>query len=262
MNQPGKIQGLDGVRALACLWVVAHHVLCFAPPEVRTGDLLGWMLFRGDRGVPIFFVLSGFLLSMPLLKGYRDGRAPRWDVYLVRRMTRIIPGYYACLIACALVQARTRNPPDWSSVALALGFVNSFFPRSYYPLASNTPLWSIGAEVVFYALLPPFMMLVARCRTPLRVRAAWLAVTLGLLAGNYFFVERVAEWRGASPAGGGPAGAWEAVVNNPIALFAHFLVGVLSAEVLLSARRAGWGDPAPGASASRPNNLMRLRCCA
>jgi peptidoglycan/LPS O-acetylase OafA/YrhL len=55
---------LDGARALAATAVVATHVSFWTGGDMST--LLGRVFARFDVGVPIFFVLSGFLLSRPL----------------------------------------------------------------------------------------------------------------------------------------------------------------------------------------------------
>ena len=134
---------------------------------------------------------------------------------------------------------------------------------SYYPLRSNKPLWSIGVEVIFYLLLALFMTVAFRCRSLLLVRVFWLVVTLGLVLGNCFLVEQVPSWRGGrSPfITGQLAGPWRAVVGNPIALFAHFLVGYLGADVLLSGPwSACCSALVPAVARPRPNAFDAIAC--
>jgi peptidoglycan/LPS O-acetylase OafA/YrhL len=238
MTSTAKITGLDGIRALACLWVVAHHVFKLLPDDVRNSHLLCWVLLRGNLGVPIFFVLSGLLLSFPLLVTYREGGRPRWDVYAVRRLGRILPGYFICLFTCLIAESWVGVGPEPLTLPLAMLFVNSFVPSAYFPSKSNLPLWSIGVEVAFYVLLPFFMLLVFRCRSISRVRLVWLLVVVCLIAWNWLFVSQFCTTQDGIPAfptNWSPQVKW-AIVKNPLALFAHFLFGFLCADILIVLR--------------------------
>src|SRR5215472_3466627 len=65
----GAIASLDGVRACACLTVIAYHISLMTRDQhlwTDTGNrLVGAILLAGGAGVTLFFVLSGFLLFLP-----------------------------------------------------------------------------------------------------------------------------------------------------------------------------------------------------
>src|SRR6516164_4323804 len=96
-DQHRRIAYIDGLRALAVLLVVAHHIGEQYFPAVAAFGL-------GRHGVDLFFVLSGFCLSYPTLERLaRDGSAT-FDVaeFAKRRLIRIIPPYWAAIAALAV----------------------------------------------------------------------------------------------------------------------------------------------------------------
>ena len=91
-----RLDFLHGLRGLAALYVVVFHLLLNARPRARwtTVHLLMEPFMHGYVAVAVFLVLSGFLLSMPvvLLRGSLPGGL---GGFLWRRSLRILPPYYA-----------------------------------------------------------------------------------------------------------------------------------------------------------------------
>src|ERR1700754_824146 len=85
----GHVPGLDGVRAIAAVVVVLFHL--------RLG-LFG----NGDIGVDIFFVLSGFLITSVLLTRTAPGARINFRDFYRRRALRLLPAYFAVVIACVI----------------------------------------------------------------------------------------------------------------------------------------------------------------
>src|SRR2546430_2063210 len=99
------IAGLDGLRAIAALAVFGVHLQqmtglkgSFGPFDVER------LLANGNTGVCLFFMLSGFLLSLPfygsqaVLQHGSSGMG--WSIgYAIRRIGRIVPVYYLALTA-------------------------------------------------------------------------------------------------------------------------------------------------------------------
>jgi len=159
--RPGYVDALTGVRALAALWVLAHHLNAVVGPRVLTVGFAGIeieitpLLTCGWVGVDIFFVLSGFLLTRQLLDAYdsqaRSGANRR---FLLHRVLRVYPAYLvqiAVLLALAWVAAGA--PPEWvRHLPLHFAMLQSVTPAS--ESAINGVYWTLTVEFWFYVLLP------------------------------------------------------------------------------------------------------------
>jgi peptidoglycan/LPS O-acetylase OafA/YrhL len=94
---------VDGLRALAALGVLWTHGIGCAE-RMCAGAHPAWRDI-GDRGVELFFVISGFCLAYPFFARKRSGRPLNLDYvrFLIRRFARIAPPYYICLGILGLV---------------------------------------------------------------------------------------------------------------------------------------------------------------
>jgi peptidoglycan/LPS O-acetylase OafA/YrhL len=118
----------------------------------------------GHSGVDLFFVLSGFLLSLPFLRQAAGGNAVSVRRYFGRRALRILPLYYVAVVAATVLSARV--PTD-----LWRGFPYLFFLNGFPGLTTHLPpysnvWWSLATEAQFYLLLPllPFALASRRGR--------------------------------------------------------------------------------------------------
>jgi peptidoglycan/LPS O-acetylase OafA/YrhL len=183
---PGQryMPGLDGLRALAVLAVIAYHLgVSFTP-----GGLLG---------VGVFFTLSGYLISDILLSGWASGRGRLADFWL-RRARRLLPALYVMLAVVGLWVALGHRGElsqfrgDALSAALYVNnWWNIFHHVSYFarfgPPSPLNHLWSLAIEEQFYLLWPWLLLGGLRlagepARTPFKPRLAVL--TLLLAAGS------------------------------------------------------------------------------
>ncbi len=152
-----RLPALDGLRGIGALLVVTTHVGFQTGRTARPG-VLGHLLARGDFGVTLFFLLSGFLLYRPLVNGLRRGAG---RAYIRRRALRVLPVYYvAVLLAAVLLPANHRLG--------ALEWVRHFFLLQVY-IDTRLPdgltqMWSLCTEVAYYLALPLFAIAVARVR--------------------------------------------------------------------------------------------------
>ena len=191
--------GLDLLRVLACLLVVAFHLRTIL--HVDFGPLNSFVQ-GGDSGVYIFFALSGYLLYRPFLRGPVD-----LDVYLLKRLARILPGYFVALICLAVLTGSTlprENP---------LPYVSMTAPYSVELRGFLGNAWTLSAEILFYASLPLIARLVAGAPIPRLSILALASVVANLV---YF-----ASYR--------PGNAWF-IGAFPIVFFA-FVPGMLLAVI-------------------------------
>ncbi|MER7460254.1 acyltransferase [Micromonospora sp. NPDC126480] len=165
----GWSPALEGLRALAVLAVLVHHVSYLSGLTNSLGRF-GGLLARLDLGVALFFALSGFLLYRPFAVAAINCRPqPSVRRYLWHRALRILPAYWA-MAAVALVWLNIdylRSLWDWAVPLLLL--------QIYQPLRLPVGMeqtWSLATEVAFYLALPLFAVLGRKLggRTP-RARA-------------------------------------------------------------------------------------------
>jgi peptidoglycan/LPS O-acetylase OafA/YrhL len=149
----------DSLRAIAALSVVACHVTGVAGAEMTWWGKVSFQLLSG---LSIFFVISGFLLYRPFVAARAAGRpSPRISDFALRRVLRIVPGYWFALTVLAV----------WPGVPYVVG---PFTDRSwiYYGFGQIyrtstvrggiAPAWSLCVEVSFYALLPLYALFAGR----------------------------------------------------------------------------------------------------
>src|SRR5262245_11787457 len=147
----------ESVRGIAVALVAAFHldrvVRFFAPPSEPT-LINAWML-AGHAGVDLFFLLSGFLLSLPFLADGLGGPRVSVTTYARRRALRILPLYYVVVVVGTMLAA-PRNL--WDGLPY-LFFLNGF-PGMAEPLGYFSAVWwSLATEVQFYAVLPLLLLL-------------------------------------------------------------------------------------------------------
>jgi len=154
---------LDGLRGVAVLLVLLAHM------EFGGLSMLPGVSFvvAGVSGVQLFFVLSSFLLTIPLLSLRRAELASwrTWATYFARRFLRIYPLYTLVLIVGCSV-------PDWQIALLGprqVSIVDHLLLRQGAKI-----MWAIPVEMKFYFLLP---VLAAAANECLRY-SAWAGLAL------------------------------------------------------------------------------------
>jgi len=164
----------DGIRGVAILMVVAAHGFYTNPDGPKIYLSAGQVIGSGWLGVPIFFVLSAFLLSLPFFRA-REKDPQFWYVrgFALRRILKILPPFY--LVSIALALFFFWNAGDTTVFARALAWATGVghFVHNWEPL--NGSFWSLWVEIGFYAVLP-FLFLITRGRRA--ETAGWIAFVL------------------------------------------------------------------------------------
>jgi peptidoglycan/LPS O-acetylase OafA/YrhL len=172
------IAALTGMRGMAAFLVLLFHYealhpgirLDLAVPFI--GPILQFPLGFGFSGVDIFFVLSGFLLTLPFAHAaLRQAPGPGIRHYFKRRLLRVFPAYYAQLFIILAVGGWivTWSPQTVYTMAAHLGM---FFNIGWQPVTPMVGVWwTLPVEMGFYLLLP----LLAPFLRPAR----WIPVLLG-----------------------------------------------------------------------------------
>jgi len=146
--QRGSIPALDGLRALSIgLVLLAHASLTWHGASGAPGSLVR----LGGVGVDLFFVISGFLITLLLLREGRRTGTISLRAFYVRRAWRILPAYLvflASLLALSTVGLVTLTERDWAG---ALTYTVNFLPGTSWPVGH---LWSLSVEEHFYLCWP------------------------------------------------------------------------------------------------------------
>lgn len=192
-KEVGYIPAIEGLRGIAVLWVVAFHYVVVRSGQVDD-PLVAWIdastiprviIRNGFLGVDLFFLITGFLLTLPWFKHAMEGRAPpsAREFYL-RRARRILPAYYVQLAMLFFVFLPLLNPTLWGTardfvlqnLGLHLIFLHYTTPYSSSSLNINGPLWTLALEMQYYLLLP--LIALWFLRAPLVAAGTFLAAAL------------------------------------------------------------------------------------
>lgn len=150
------ITGLDGIRAIAVIMVLAYH--------------LKLALFKsGFLGVTVFFVLSGYLITGILISEVEEERTIDLKNFWLRRIRRLVPAVMSMAVVIIFVSAVvnriifTKGCKDF--LASVLGFNNwwQIFNKVSYFEAAGVPspfthCWSLAIETQFYLIYPLILL--------------------------------------------------------------------------------------------------------
>ena len=228
-----RVPGLDLLRAIAIIWVMAYHVTSYGvvlPAPVESG----WM------GVDLFFVLSGYLIGAQAFAGCVAPGGPRWGQFMARRALRVLPAYLAVL-GLYLWIPRWRESPGMQPAWQFLSFTANLFP-DYFNKRAFSHAWSLCVEEHFYLVLPLVASFLAWRAAAWKAVAAVAAILVGgVLLRSWTWYAEVAPY--LHIADGRDAGVLryiERIYNPTWARLDGLLVGAALAAVRLF--RAGWWD--------------------
>src|SRR4051794_37884279 len=181
---------LDELRAVAALTVLAGHIylLGFRIPADRPLSFAGRFLIAEAFGVPLFFLLSGFLLYGQFARAAHRGTTVPRARFWRNRARRILPAYWTAYLVLAIYPGLQQF--DAKIVPFNLALLHAWIPG--YGTSGIGPAWSLCAEVAFYAMLPFIAALTARLvarrqRTPRRTLRFQLATAATLWTGSLLF---------------------------------------------------------------------------
>jgi peptidoglycan/LPS O-acetylase OafA/YrhL len=172
VSGPERVASLTGIRAVAALLVVGTHAAYTTGKYIE--GYFGLLCSRMEIGVPIFFVLSGFLLFRPWVKSAATGGSePSVRRYAWHRVRRIMPAYaVTVLLAYLIYQVRIAKPnPGHTWIGLLRNLtLTQIYTTNYlsngYLHQGLTQMWSLAVEAAFYVVLPllAYALLVVLCR--------------------------------------------------------------------------------------------------
>jgi peptidoglycan/LPS O-acetylase OafA/YrhL len=172
VNRVPYLPGLDGLRALAVVAVMLYHA-----------DK-AW-LHGGFLGVEVFFVISGYLITLLLINEHQQSGRINLRQFWVRRFRRLLPALVVMMTALAVyvavfyrrAQGQVRGDligglsylSNWYQIFVGAGYTAQ---EAFAPLRH---LWSLAVEEQFYVVWPLIMvLLLRRGREQLPRLALWL----------------------------------------------------------------------------------------
>jgi len=147
----GQVASLDTLRGMSALAVCWYHFSgnsLIGAGAIRTSGAYGWL------GVYVFFVISGFVIPLALLRGRYS--LSNYRTFLLRRLARLYPPYLASvalglvlLVAYSIYKGQPRVNLDFTDLLLHLGLLNDLFGRPWL----NSIYWTLAIEIQFYLMV-------------------------------------------------------------------------------------------------------------
>jgi len=180
-----RMPELDTLRGIAVLLVLFFHGFGFEfgtqglhgiPKLFVAATLPGW------AGVNLFFVLSGFLITGILLD--TKDRLDYFRRFYYRRALRILPIYYAVLIALAVLSriGFISRPASWSFLGLSAIYLANMTELFGVPMQYGV-LWTLAIEEHFYLIWPTVVHRISRRK----VAIAGLAIFIFCALLRYYY---------------------------------------------------------------------------
>jgi peptidoglycan/LPS O-acetylase OafA/YrhL len=149
----GYQPSLDGVRAAAIIAVMIFHV----------GWHASWLAPTGYLGVDMFFVLSGFLITMLLLQEWQRNRQIVLRHFYVRRALRLLPVVAVVTFAAAVVHVVTSPSfsgwAPWRIILSTIFYCQNWVSRWTADAGGMLAhVWSLSIEEQFYLVWPPILV--------------------------------------------------------------------------------------------------------
>jgi len=179
-NPVPRLQELDALRGMAALMVVLFHFTMYRPQAA-----LGFKL--GVTGVDLFFIISGFVIFMSLM------RVRKSMDFIINRVSRLYPTYWACVTFTFLLQLTVLFLNKHQSVAadLSLRYLGNMTMFQFYLGIEDLdgPYWTMIIEMLFYiGILVLFRKHLLRHLTSIGIGIivlTWLGIVF--FEGQYWF---------------------------------------------------------------------------
>ena len=217
---------LDGLRGIAALSVVVWHFFCatytIPEPNVKAFLYSLYFLVHGRAAVLLFFILSGFVLSLSFFKEPRQ----RYARFVFRRICRIYLPYLALIVFAIIVRTflTTRSIPglsDWFNdyngdpFSLKTALEHMFLIGNIHSNVYNNAIWSLIHEMRISLVFPFIFIFVKRVHPAISIASCF--VLSAIAWGNDVF-----NWETSN--------GWESGYFYSLHVTSFFIIGILLAR--------------------------------
>lgn len=246
-----RIEPLTGLRWCAALAVFLSHNV----PGGRTPPVISTFFTSGYMGVTIFFVLSGFVLTVTYGDMMAEPRiATTWN-YAVARIARVMPLYWLILLLVVAVVLSFGPAPTTGGLWWHFLAIQAWSGDLKLAYSWNPPGWSVGVELFLYAMLP-ILILLARVLTSTR-RVVILATVVVAAMATLVILFHVTgndklPWSD-------PASAHRWIYRSPLTRIGDFTLGICCAQIYARERhRVNLVKAAPFVAAAMSMLILAL----
>ncbi len=189
-NTTSFLPEIDALRFVAIMPVFLLHLGTYliehSGASYDQEELNGNLLYNSRSffqiGVPLFYAISGFILSLPFINVNKP--APKYKKYVVRRLTRLEPPYLLCMIACFLghILFFGADMYDYlAHLAASLTYTHNIVYGHWS--AINPVAWTLEIEVQFYLIAPFLVSMLNKLQQNARY------ITISLSIGAFIAIE-------------------------------------------------------------------------
>ena len=165
-----RIVELDSLRALAALNLVLFHFTHVYTMKYGYTTPLGFTFPFGKYGVQLFFMLSGFVNAMTLLRKRKSAD------FLASRIIRICPSYWSVIVINLLILGMA--PLTVTAYSAEQIAANATIMPNLFGYECMEPVtWTLQIEVLFYSLIL-LMFMTGALEKPFRVVMSFLGLSL------------------------------------------------------------------------------------
>lgn len=151
------IKGFDALRAVSILMVITTHLGFYKlMPDNEFIKTRFWNLISGSTGVNIFFTLSGFLITLILIREKKTTGRISFKNFYVRRFLRLLPPLIILYLSIGLLMSLGLVKTSFVGLFLSIIYLYNFIPNKFYT-GELGHTWSLALEEQFY-LIGPFII--------------------------------------------------------------------------------------------------------
>ncbi len=231
---------VDGVRALAVLWVLLFHAWFFQNPKWTNGHeiplyesvfenpMFLWLV-QGGLGVDMFFVISGFLIGAILLKEINRSDGLNLRRFYARRFLRLVPVYVVAMMAAVYFLDGNNAENAWANLL----YVNNFLSIDDQFMGW---CWSLAIEEQFYLVAPFFLLLMRKSESFLQWSIALLVFgwVLRISALEYHDLPTLWDFRDLGSEAW--VGRFDHTYDNFYTRYGGLLIGIIAAWIHVNRR--------------------------